>query len=124
MLIPAQFGVDIFQELDRISTRRVELLIFDGILFELRKIAAESIKKEKEVNIALELAKKCNNIEINAKDFPEKDVDNIIFHLATQNKWVVATNDRELRKRLRAHQIPVITLRKKAKLSIDGDIPS
>ena len=116
--------MDIFQELDRIITRRVELLIFEGILVELRKVAAESIKKEKEVSIALELAKKCNVIEINTKDFPEKDVDDIIFHLATQNKWVVATNDRELRKRLRAHQIPVITLRKRAKLSIDGDIPS
>jgi len=44
--------------------------------------------------------------------------------LAKINKWIVATNDRTLRKKLRAHQIPVVFLRQKAYLAIDGDIPN
>ncbi len=77
------------------------------------------------MKIALELAQRCTHFKHEPIDPPSKNVDDIIIHLAKQQKnWIVATNDRELRKKLREHQIPVITLRKKAILSIDGIIPS
>lgn len=124
LLIPAQFGVDIFQELDRLISQKHELLIFDGITKELGELAKTSIKRQKEVQVALELAKRCNIFEINSSSTASfNNVDDIILHYATTNNWIVATNDRELRKKLRSQHIPVIYLRKKAVLAIDGEIP-
>ena len=124
LLIPAQFGIDIFQELDRIISRKFELLIFQGIIDELNELSQESIKRQKEVNISLELIKQCTFLDLSSQNITSTNVDDILFQLAIENGWVVATNDRELRKRLRAQQIPVILLRKKAHLTIEGDIPS
>jgi len=123
LLIPSQFGVDIFQEIDRIISRKFELILFKGIIDELKQIAKQSAKRQKEVSIALELSNRCKLIEINSKTQFLRTVDEIILHLAVENKWIVATNDRKLRKKLRSYQIPIIFLRKKAFLSIEGDIP-
>ena len=121
LLIPAQFGIDIFTEIDRIVSMKFELVIFQGIIDELKELAKESMKKQKETQIALELAKRCKLIELNNYNIVTQEVDEIIFQLAVENDWIVATNDRQLRKRLRDHKISVITLRKKNYLVIEGD---
>ncbi len=123
LLIPAQFGVDIFQELDRLVSKKFELTILNKTIEELKNLAKYSLKRQKEVQIALELAKKCKIIEIESSKDSFNNVDDIILHLAVINRWIVATNDRKLRKKLRANQISVIYLRKKAILDIDGEIP-
>ena len=124
LLIPAQFGIDIFQELERIVSRKFELIILTEIIEELKNFSKKSIKRQKEAQIALDLAKRCKLIDSNYNNMSLKNVDDIIFHSALTYGWIVATNDRKLRKKLRDHQIPVITLRKKAFLVIEGDIPS
>ncbi|HUY00844.1 MAG TPA: hypothetical protein VMV49_14880 [Candidatus Deferrimicrobium sp.] len=124
LLIPAQFGIDIFQELDRIISKQFELIIIPDIIEELKKISKGSIKRQKETNIALELSKRCKLIELNSTNHAFQTVDDHIIRSAVKNRWIVATNDRNLRKKLRAHQIPVIILRKKSYLFIDGEIPS
>ena len=123
LLIPAQFGVDIFQEFDRLVTQKFELLIINDVIEELNELATISIKRKKEVQIAFELAKRCKILETNIPEVKLDDTDDAIFHHAVSKKWIVATNDRKLRKKLRTHQIPVIYLRKKAFLAIDGEIP-
>jgi hypothetical protein len=48
------------------------------------------------------------------------DVDTSVIQLARELDGIVATNDRELRKKLREESIPVLFLRGKKKLEIDG----
>jgi rRNA-processing protein FCF1 len=123
LLVPAQFGVDIYAELNRIISQKFELVIFQGILEELKEISKKSMKHQKQVQIALKLADQCKKLDIDMKKIKSQEIDEIIFELATQNNWLVATNDRALRKKLRAHLVPVIILRKRAVLSIEGDLP-
>lgn len=123
LLIPAQFRIDIFQEIDRIITRKYDLIIIPQILEELHEMAKESKKNEREARIALELAKKCQLLEMSPSIQGNQEVDEIILQSATKQKWIVATNDAALRKKLRSHQVPTITLRNKAHLTLEGDIP-
>ena len=125
LLIPAQFRVDIFQEIDRLITQKYDLITLPQIINELNAFGKKSKKNQNEARIALELAKKCKIVEIDT-DFPllsSKGVDDIILQLAIKNRWIVATNDAALRKKLRTQQIPTLTLRNKAYLTLEGDIP-
>ena len=74
----------------------------------------------KQALLALELAKKCRLIQV------EKGLktthDDVIVQVAIKWGCPVATNDRELRKRLRDHGIPVIYLRQKHRLEIEGAV--
>lgn len=126
LLIPAQFRVDIFQEIDRLITQKYDLITLPHIINELNEFGKKSRKNQNEARIALELAKKCKIMETNS-DFPlisSNGVDDIILKLAIKNRWIVATNDAALRKKLRSQQLPTITLRNKAYLIIEGDFPS
>lgn len=123
LLIPAQFRIDIFQEIDRIITQKYDLIIIPHIINELNEIAKKSKKYESEARIALELAKKCQIVEIDPPIQGIKEVDEVILQSAINHKWIVATNDAALRKKLRSRQIPTITLRNKAHLTLEGDIP-
>jgi rRNA-processing protein FCF1 len=49
-------------------------------------------------------------------------VDDLIVRLAVYCNYAVATNDSDLRKRLRENNVPVIYLRQKAFLDVDGTI--
>ncbi len=124
LLIPAQFRIDIFQEIDRIITQKYDLIIIPQIIDELNEIAKKSKKHQSEARIALELAKKCQILEVPPIIQGSEEVDEIILQSAINHKWIVATNDAALRKKLRSHQIPTITLRNKAYLTLEGDIPS
>ncbi len=124
LLIPAQFGIDIFQEMDRLISQKFEIIIFPGIVEELNTLSKESLKRHKEVSMTLEFVKKCKIIELNPELLALRNIDEIILRSAVLNKWIVATNDRGLRKKLRFNKVPVITLREKTHLILEGDIPS
>jgi rRNA-processing protein FCF1 len=123
LLIPAQFRIDIYQEIDRIITRKYDLIIIPQIIEELKELAKESKKHESEVRIAFELAKKCQILEPSPTIQGIEEVDEIILQSAINHRWIVATNDAALRKKLRSHQLPTITLRNKAYLVLEGDLP-
>ena len=50
----------------------------------------------------------------------EREVDKAIIELASKLKAAVATNDRELKKKLRKLDLPVIYTRERKKLSLEG----
>ncbi|RLF37857.1 MAG: hypothetical protein DRN00_02720 [Thermoplasmata archaeon] len=50
----------------------------------------------------------------------EREVDKSIIELASKLRAAVATNDRELRKKLRKLDLPVIYTRERKKLSLEG----
>jgi len=77
-----------------------------------------SPKRRKQASLALKLAEKCSRINIEKS--VEETNDDVILRVAAEWKSPVATNDRELRKKLRAKNIPVIFLRNKSRLELEG----
>ncbi len=121
LLIPSQFSVDIFKELARVLNRSFEPLMTLPTYRELQKIARKSPPKlQRQAILALKLASKCRiiNVEKNSSE----SHDNLIVRLAFAMKCCVATNDRELKKKLRQLGLTVIYLRQRSHLAVDGAV--
>lgn len=118
LLIPAQFRVDIFTELDRIIDFPHRLCILDKTLDELENSITLQKGKEKD---AAKLAKKLiENKKIHIiKTDKLKNVDQILLETAAKEGFIVATQDIKLKQRLKTKGIRIITLRKKTHLTIE-----
>jgi len=111
LLIPAQFSVDIFSEIDRIMNQKYELCVLEKSLDELKRVAetAESGKDKRAamLGIAFVAAKKIKPLKAG-----DKYVDEAILELVERGKHIVATQDMELKRKLKEKGISVITMRK------------
>ncbi len=117
-----QFKIDVFDELERLLNRKFELILLSPVQRELKILAAERPPKiQKMASFALKLAEKCRYVKV---DSSEKTVDDIILEVASKRKMPVFTNDSQLRKRLRDISVPVIYVRQKSHLAIEGMIQS
>lgn len=113
LLIPEQFKVDIFTEIDRICHFNYQLCIVDKTITELESIIKNIKSKDKNAaKIALKLINAKNIHQIPSESLKNKTTDDIIFETASPN-YIIATQDKELKKRLRQKKIPIISLRKK-----------
>ncbi len=114
LTIPYQFNVDIFEEIDRIMEENYELATLDGVIEELKSLMKTKGKDAVAAKLGLELIKK-KNVKIINTD--EKNVD--IAIVATSNKdTIVATNDKELRQKLKNKNIKVLYLRSRKRLEM------
>jgi rRNA-processing protein FCF1 len=121
LLLPLQFKVDIFQNLTNLLNQRYEPILLSTTHQELQGMALKaSPKLRKQAAMALKLAEKCHVVNVE-KDKAETN-DNVILRVATEWKCPVATNDRELRMKLRGRNIPVIFLRGKSQLASEGSL--
>jgi rRNA-processing protein FCF1 len=68
----------------------------------------------------LKLAEKCKYIEVFVS--ASALTDDVIVKIAKELGFLVFTNDRQLKKRLRDISVPVIYVRQKSRLEIDGMI--
>jgi len=116
LLIPGTLGVDIFSQLHGIDPS-VKLFIIDKTIDELKNIKEKQKKYKKAAEIALQLIKKKKVKAIKTEKI--KNVDKIIIEKAEKNKYVVATKDRNLKKQLKAKNIPIIILRQKKYIRIE-----
>ncbi|MEW6222875.1 MAG: PIN domain-containing protein [Candidatus Hadarchaeota archaeon] len=117
LMIPGLFRVDIKRELERILELDYEIVVPQPVALELERISKEGAPKERATaSIGLQLAKDGKVIEIG------KIADEAIVELASRGNAVVATTDMALRKRLRAKGVPVIYLRQKSHLALDGEV--
>jgi len=115
LMVPAQFGVDIFEGITTLLNRKPEPIILTPTYRELQKLAASKHPKRRlEARLALELAEKCRMVK--AEPSADETVDDLIIRLAEKWKCPVATNDRELRKKLKKKVVPVVFLRQKTRL--------
>jgi rRNA-processing protein FCF1 len=122
LFVPLQGKVDVFGELERLLNRRFELILLSPVKRELEMLAGKgSPKTRRMVGYALKLAEKCRYVEVDG-DAAEQAVDDVIVKVAAEWKAPVFTNDAELRRRLRDISVPVIYLRQKSRLEIDGMI--
>jgi uncharacterized protein len=119
LFVPLQFKIDIFSEVERLLNRRVNYVLLSPIKRELELLATkESSKTRREAVFALKLTEKCTYVSV---DCDEKlTTDDIIVKVAKAWNSPVFTNDSQLRRRLRDISVPVIYVRQKSRLEIDG----
>ena len=117
--VPIYFKIDVFSELEHLLNRNFEMILISPIKQELKMLTEKkSEKNSKAAHFALNLASKCKYIKV--KHPKGALIDDIIIRKAKDWKAVVFTNDRELKKRLRDISVPVIYVRQKSFLAIDG----
>ncbi|MGB9778788.1 MAG: DNA-binding protein [Candidatus Bathyarchaeota archaeon] len=122
LFVPLQFKIDIFEELRTLLNRNFEPILLLPVKHELERLADKgSPKMRKNASFALKLAEKCKLVNINEEENMASP-DDVIIKAAKNWKYPVFTNDRLLRKRLRDINVPVIYVRQKSHLEIDGRI--
>ena len=117
LLIPGQFKVDIFSELQRICHFNYELCIYEGSMDELKNITKAGSGRDKSAaKLALQLIK-AKNIKIIKSD--EKYIDLAILDNAGRDS-IIATQDIQLKKKLLEKGSSVVILRQKKYLRLVG----
>ncbi len=111
LMIPGQFGIDIFSELEQLGF--YSYIVPSASVKELEKIIATGRGKARSsAKIALSLLERCTIIEKNGY------ADNIIIDMAISMDAAVLTNDAELKKRLCSKGVTNVYLRDRTRLSI------
>ena len=109
-IIPFQFKVDIYTELDKLIDEKYEIYFLNACIKELEKI--------KFGNAAIELMKQK---KVNFVDFPIKNgIDNTILEFAKKEGAIIATQDKELKRKALKQRIKTISLRQKKYLIVGG----
>ena len=115
LLIPLQFRVDIFSELNRICNFNYKIFIFEQTINELKNIMEKQKGADKKAaQFALKLVK-LKNIGIIKSG--ETDVDKLILESAS-NDTITATQDVKLKKQLLEKGASVIILRQRKYLQL------
>ena len=130
LMIPFQFNLDVFQEIEYLLQKKVDFIVPSAVKSELTGISARGGEGAAEASLALQLASRCRVVEVTLDE--NETVDDAIIKSSQKLGAVVATTDIELKKRLRnptasgtlegarLHPVPVIFMRDKSKLEIDG----
>ncbi|HLC76799.1 MAG TPA: nucleotide-binding protein [archaeon] len=104
MMVPNQFGVDIFEFL-----KDYEIFTLSSCMDELKKIAKKKGKDGLAAKVALKLVKEKGVTIIKTKEKGDKS----ILNYAVREKCSVGTNDKELIAKLRKQSIKILRLRQK-----------
>lgn len=114
LLVPFRFRIDILRELDYLIDYSHRYVVCSRTMDELRRLWGRVGKD----GMAARLAQKLVEANRAAIDIVEGGghVDDWIVSYARENSAIVCTNDSALRRRLRALDIKVITLKSKSKL--------
>ena len=121
--IPAQFGVDIFSEAQRILEKRLEFVLLMSVVEEINTkfTEAESKTEKRKFKIAKDLTDRCKIIDV-TEGMEQTPVDSQLLDYAASANGVLATNDKELRRRALERGIPVLVLRGKKHLMLEGTV--
>jgi rRNA-processing protein FCF1 len=122
LMIPFQFHIDVFQEIEYLLQKKVDFIVPSSVKLELTNISSRGGEGAPEASLALQLASRCRVVEVGLQ--PGETVDDAIVKAAQKLSAVVATNDLELKKRLRDINVPVVYLRDKSKLEVEGVEPA
>jgi rRNA-processing protein FCF1 len=121
LFIPIQFNLDIFEELTKLLNQHFKPIVLSSTIKELQGLTeSPSLKIQKQAINALNLVSKCWIVPI--KKRVNETFDDVIVRISTEWKCPVATNDQNLRKKLRQQMVPVIYMRQKKLLELDGSV--
>ncbi len=122
LMIPFQFNLDVFQEIEYLLQKKVDFVVPSAVKNELTGISARGGEGAPEASLALQLASRCRVVEVTLD--PGETVDDAIVKASKKLGAVVATTDIALKKRLRDINVPVVYLREKSKLEVEGVEPA
>ena len=121
LFVPLKFKIDVFEGITQLLNQKFEPILLSTTQRELKRMAETgSPQIRKQATMALKLAEKCKTIDV--KKLGEETDDDVILRVASEWKSIVATNDRELRKKLRDRNTPVIFLRGKNRFELEGSL--
>lgn len=117
LMIPGLYKVDILSELDRLLERSYRLVVPRPAVEELQRLEQRGKAKERvAARLGLEIVERVEVVEAVGP------ADEAILEIAKKGDCAVATTDASLRRRLRERGIPVIYLRQRSHLAMDGQI--
>jgi len=117
LMIPSQFNVDIFSELDRLLHVSYELFILKGVRSELQTLSVKGdLKTRRAARIGLAISK-----DLPVIDAIGSDADDEITGAAGKDT-IVCTNDSALRKRVLSRGGKAVLLRQKRYLELEGGV--
>ena len=117
--VPLELKIDIFHEVNLLLNRKVDFVLLSLVKRELELLAAkDSLKIRRQALNALKIAEKCKYVPI--EEYQSLSTDDAILKVAKAWNSPVFTNDRQLRRKLRDISVPVIYVRQKSRLEIDG----
>ncbi len=114
-MMPAQFQVDVFDELNMLLGA-FEPLVLSGVMRELEGLSRERGRDGVAARCGLALAEKCTVVDCG--DLKSSSVDAQLIEYAARNACTVVTNDRYVRDALFARGICVVSMRNQKKLEI------
>ena len=114
LTIPADFGIDIFSEAETILERQLKFVLLQSVVEEI-----EEKGDHKKFRIAKSLFDRCD-IEDVSESMSKLAVDDQLLEYTISRNGVLATNDKELRRKARKKGVPVLFLRGKKRLELEG----
>ena len=114
LLVPYQFKVDVFRQIERLLEAPHEFVVPTGVVSELKKLSKGKGKEGAAARFALKLLDVYKVTKVRSKG----DVDGWIAEYAGKENAIVATNDVELRNRLKKEGVKMIALRSRARLGV------
>ena len=115
ILIPFSEKVDIFSEIDRIVEDSYKLFILDKTKEELESIIKNQRGKDRDAaRFAKKYIPKLSVIETDS----ELDVDSLLVALAEEEGTIIATQDKDLKRKIKKLGKKVMVLRQKSHLAI------
>ncbi len=113
-MIPFQFKVDIFEEIKRVVEAKHEIYVTEGVIRELNSMSKAKGMKGRFAREAVKLAGGLKRISSGMLD-----VDEELVTLSSKDV-LICTNDKALKERIRKKKAPVIYLKQKKYLAIEG----
>jgi len=119
LFIPRDFKIDIFEELRGLLGNDARCAVTRTVIHELERLKVDAGPSfVREVDFARQVAERCEIVEDEIK--PGEDADDSIIRIASEEGYVVATNDAEFRRRLKDSKVPIIFVRQRAYLDSEG----
>lgn len=114
LLAPHQFKIDVFREMDGLLEFPHTYVVPTGVKKELEKLAGGRGEEGAAARLGLKILRARGCAEVESRG----NVDNWIRKYAKKENAIVATNDRELRNKLKKDGVEVVVLHSKSRLGM------
>ncbi len=122
LLLATDSKFNLSSEIVRIVPQKHEIVVLSACLDEL-ELLSNKPKLARQILFAKKLIETLNLVFYNPKDIKNTDDKIIQYAIENKDKCVVVTNDIGLRRILREHNLPIIFVRSKKHLELEGVLP-
>jgi uncharacterized protein len=110
----AEFKIDWEKEFHRVLNEKFEIIIIENVLKEIEKLIEQGGKKRKEAKLTKTII---TTKKYKIKKGEEKHTDDVLFELS--NKFLIATQDNELKKRIKKKGNKIGYIRQKKYVNVE-----